>query len=154
MTNGVTIEGISYKGPVLGATEADPLIGAFACSDELLPPNPNIPTSTGLFIGSLSAHGNIVAMITNTGSFNTVTENGITALKPYLTGYMREYWRDPTKLNLGIDTAIPALTGVVPSSITSITGNLLYYIDLQITRLTGNNFVDNFSFINISQFIN
>jgi hypothetical protein len=149
MTNGVTIEGISYKGPVLGATEADPLIGAFACSDELLPPNPNIPTSTGLFIGSLSAHGNIVAMTVNSGAYNYVDNNGFIALKPFLTGYMREYWRDPTKLSLGIDTAIPALTGVVPSSITSITGNLLYYIDLQITRLTGNNFVDNFSFINI-----
>lgn len=149
MSNGVTIEGIAYKGPILGASEADPLIGAFACNDELMPPNANIPTSTGLFIGSLSAHGNIVAMTTNPGTYNKVDYSNSFALKPYLTGYMREYWRDPTKMTLGKDTAIPALTGVVSNATDSISGNLLYFIDLQLTRLAGNNFFDNFSFINI-----
>jgi len=149
MATGLIINGIQYQGPVLGASDADPLIGAFVCNDELMPTNSSVPTSTGLFIGSLSAHGNIVAMITNSGGYNYVDNNGFFALKPYLTGYMREYWRDPTKLSLGKDTAIPALTGVVSNATDLISGNLLYFIDLQLTRLAGNNFFDNFSFINI-----
>lgn len=155
MTTGVTIDGIEYRGPVVGATSADPLVGAFACDDDLLPPNPNIPSSTGLFTGSLSAHGNIVAMTTNSGGYKYVDNNGFLAIQPFLSGYMREYWRDPTAMSLGADSAIPAITAVIPSTFTGISGNLLYYIDLQLTRLSGSNFFDNFHFINMfSQALN
>jgi hypothetical protein len=149
MTTGLVIQGMPYTGPVQSATTADPLAGGFACNDELLPPNPNVPSSTGLFTGSLSAHGNIVAMITNPGNYNYIDNNGFLAIKPYLSGYMREYWRNPSAMNLGANTAIPAITAVVPASFSGLSGNLLYYIDLQLTRLTGNNFFDNFTFINI-----
>lgn len=155
MANGLIINGITYEGPVIGATSADPLVGAFACNDEIMPPNPSVPSSTGLFTGSLSAHGNIVAMTTNPGGYNYIDNNGFLAIKPYLTGYMREYWRNPTAMTLGADSAIPAITAVIPSGFPGLSGNLLYYIDLQLTRLAGNNFFDNFHFINMfSQALN
>ena len=68
--------------------------------------------------------------------------------RPYLVGYFREYWRDPTFCTFGSNTAIPAITGVVPSQFTDIPGNFNFYVDLQITRLLGGNSFDFAKFYN------
>lgn len=129
---------------------------------------------SGVYSGSLSAQGNMVAMQLNQGEYKyqPVPVNssrwwslvrsifGGTAIGgaadfaepteeiPYLTGYLRQYWRDPTTCTFGNDSAIPAITGVVPASFPSIPGNLMYYVDLQMTRVSGSNY------FNVSTFIN
>ena len=117
-------------------------------------------TNSGVYVGSLSAQGNMVAMMLNTGNINPITEtigaSGwgtrpttlIRGMKPYLSGYFRQYYQDPTKCTFGADTVMPALTGVMPAKYTDMPGNFLYYVDLQLTRLTGSNLFDNFYFIN------
>lgn len=116
-----------------------------------------IPSVNGVCSGSLSCHGSIIAGIFNGGQgkykyFGTgqVDENGVEILMrmPWLTGYAREYWVDPTKTTFGANSAMPALTAVMPGTITETPGNALYYIDLQLTRLTGSNFFNNYTFIN------
>lgn len=150
MANGVTINGLPYVGPAVPATVSNSLNSGYRCPNEILPFNPVIPNNSGLFLGTLSAHGNLIAMATNRGTYYYITDNNNTvAIRPYLTGYLREYWRDPSAMTLGADSAIPAITGVIPSTFVNFSGNLLYYIDLQLTRLTGSNYFDNFSFINV-----
>lgn len=116
--------------------------------------NSRIPSATGVFNGSLSSHGNIVAMQINTGGYKIESAGQdvdgfpVSVYVPYLTGFLREYWRDPSKCTFGADSACPALTGVMPSKYSQTPGNALYYIDLQMTRLSGSNFFNNFHFLN------
>lgn len=117
-------------------------------------------TNSGVYVGSLSAQGNMVAMMLNTGSIKPIKETigasgwGTTSttytsgMTPYLSGYFRQYYQDPTQCIFGANTAMPALTGVMPSKYTDMPGNFLYYVDLQLTRLTGSNLFDNYYFIN------
>ncbi len=149
MANSLIINGLSYPGPIVSAISANPLLGGYKCPNEILPPDPQVPSSTGIFVGTLSAHGNLIAMATNEGGYYFIDNNGFLAITPYLTGYLREYWRNPAEMSLGRDSAIPAITAVIPASFTDFSGNLLYYIDLQLTRITGSNYFDNFSFINV-----
>lgn len=73
---------------------------------------------------------------------------------PFSTGYFRTYWTDPTRITLGSDSAIPAITGVIPDNFTDddgkcvidFQGSLVFYIDIQIQRATGNNTWDNKKF--------
>jgi hypothetical protein len=117
-------------------------------------------TNSGVYVGSLSAQGNMVAMMLNTGNINPI-EDTIGAsgwgqkpvtytkgMKPYLTGYFRKYFQDPTKCTFGANSAMPALTAVMPDKYTDMPGNFLYYVDLQLTRLTGSDLFNNFYFIN------
>ncbi len=128
--------------------------------------------SSGVYKGSLSAQGNMVAMQLNRGAYTVVKtgkmveqrvkqrdeESGrlrfITIeveeeiLVPYCTGYMRQYFKDPRTCTFGADSAMPALTGVMPVSLTETQGNFLFYVDLQLTRLSGSNYFDSFYFIN------
>lgn len=116
---------------------------------------------SGVYAGSLSAQGNMVAMQLNVGGykyaktgriitvainegFETVEE---VAQVPYLTGYARSYFKDPVQCTFGSDSAMPALTGVMPASL-NLPGNMLYYLDLQLTRLTGSNYVNPYQFVN------
>ncbi len=124
--------------------------GIYLNNDSYVPSNPS------LYKGTLSAHGNLVAMQINPGAFNYKVdpsgardENGnpICTIGPFLTGFIREYWRHPSTTTLGNDSAIPALTGVMPARFTRTPGNALYYIDLQMTRLAGSNFFNNYYFI-------
>jgi hypothetical protein len=127
-----------------------------------LPALINIPSSDSIYTGSLSAHGSVVAMALNPGMINAIVEDvGVgddefqryTSI-PYMTGYLREYWRAPQSCTFGANSAIPAITGVMPSRFSETPGNLLYYIDLQMTRLTGSNYFNNYSFINsFNQFL-
>lgn len=150
MATSLSINGVPYTGPTVTANTTNPLLNGFKVDCAYLPPNPEIPSSPGLFRGTLSAHGNLIAMAINEGApLYGTTPTGFLSIQPYLTGYLREYWRDPTKMSLGADSAIPAITAVIPSTFTNFSGNLLYYIDLQLTRITGSNFFDNFSFINV-----
>jgi hypothetical protein len=149
MSNSLIISGLPYAGPTTSASSTNPLLNGYRCPGEVLPPDPIVPSSAGIFVGTLSAHGNLIAMATNEGIYNYINNNGFLAIAPYLSGYLREYWRNPASMSLGRDSAIPAITAVIPASFTDISGNLLYYIDLQLTRLTGSNYFDNFSFINV-----
>ena len=115
-----------------------------------------IPSNSSLYNGTLSAHGNLVAMQINPGAYKYVVDplgptdefgNPSVKIVPFLTGYIREYWRHPSTTTLGNDSAIPALTGVMPARFTKTPGNALYYIDLQMTRLSGSNFFNNYYFI-------
>ena len=66
------------------------------------------------------------------------------------TGFIRQYWLDPTYSVFGSDTAIPAITGSIPNPFTlkdgtivvNFTGSFLYYIDLQMQRACGADFVN------------
>lgn len=134
-----------------------------------------ITTVNGVYAGPLSALGNMVAMsLAYDGSYkwvDAVTGNPATPTSvletpygprpifannprgvnsvPWMLGYFRSYWRDPTKCTFGANSAIPALTGVMPEKFTDMQGNFVYYVDLQIQRLSGNNSWDNFYFINV-----
>ena len=128
----------------------------------------------GVYGGSLSALGNMVAMSLNdTGEYKRLDKvtgepalatsvistprgfysvyannpNGVNTV-PWMVGYFRSYWRDPTRAIFGANSAIPAITGVMPERFTDMQGNFVYYVDLQLTRLSGNNSWDNFYFIN------
>lgn len=103
-----------------------------------------VTSQSGIYAGSLSAQGNMLAMQINPGAMN-VSGNIAT---PFLTGYVREYWRDPTKCTFGSQSAMPAITGVMPAEFVDTPGNFNYYIDLQITRILGSNGFDQFSFYN------
>ena len=137
---------------------------------------------SGVYLGSLSSLGNMVAMSLNTGKFkfvNTINGEVITPesyeynqytglfdapvwseetkkqlagtapnTSPYMTGYFREYFRDPVQCTFGNTSPMPALTGVMPSKFTDMQGNFVYYVDLQLGRLTGSNNFNNNYFIN------
>jgi hypothetical protein len=117
-------------------------------------------TNSGVYVGSLSAQGSMVAMMLNTGDINPIeetisgggwgrqSETYTKGMKPFLTGYFRKYFQDPTKCIFGANSAMPALTAVVPDKYTDMPGNFLYYVDLQLTRLTGSDLFNNFYFIN------
>jgi hypothetical protein len=103
-------------------------------------------TNSGVYVGSLSSQGSMIAMMLNRGKIKrNSTETGMT---PHMSGYFRQYYQDPTQCTFGANTIMPALTGVMPDKYTDMPGNFLYYVDLQLTRLTGSNLFDNFYFIN------
>jgi len=144
------------SGPVISAGQAVTTDNNYIYNVEM-PQYNNVPSVSGLYRGSLSSQGNLVAMQINPGApkfkslgivFRGADPEELTVQIPYLTGYLREYWKDPTSATFGANSAIPAITGVMPSSITDLQGNALYYIDLQLTRLSGSNFFDNYAFIN------
>lgn len=146
---------LTSTGPSTPSSSALPTDNNFVY-DTSLPQNSNIPSVSGVYTGSLSAQGNLVAMQLNQGgpklllidAGGRTPEDGPTYIRiPYLTGYFREYWKDPVSCTFGSDSAIPALTGVMPVN-NVIQGNAVYYTDLQLTRLSGSNFWNNFKFIN------
>lgn len=160
-----------------------PITPAWVPSDEYI----KRTTGTGIYAGSLSALGNLVAMSLNEkapiykvtapplpdnnglyglGNINktkapiykqgqTLSKNQLDNLPasmtptvkqvPYNTGFFREYWYNQRETTFGNDSAIPALTGVIPRGLKNydneivlgFTGNVFYYIDLQIQRLLG-----------------
>lgn len=176
--------GLLGLGPASGTVTTAFNSGAYA--DASPETQINVENRSGVYSGSLSAQGNMVAMQLNPGGYkvepltygsgtflsrfrqlNTMTAaeaavvqegesyievNGIKypidRVVPYLTGYVRQYWKDPTTCTFGNDSAIPAITGVVPASIPSMPGNLMYYVDLQMTRVSGSNYFDVSAFIN------
>lgn len=111
---------------------------------------------SGVYFGSLSSQGNLVAMqLTPTlpleAAGSTETEP---KYNPWLWGYFRLYWDDPRATTFGANSAIPALTGVVPEKYNDqIPGNFVYWVDLAICRLTGINPSSPASF-NTNYFIN
>jgi hypothetical protein len=73
-----------------------------------------------------------------------------TTVSPWLSGYFRTYWTNPQKTTFGANSAIPALTGVMPQQYqATMPGSFVYYVDLQMARLAGSNYWDNFYFINV-----
>ena len=145
-------------GSAIGAAPAEFNSGAFIDTNQILPLTLTELVSqgfSGVYSGSLSSQGNMVAMQINPGASNhlTVTVDPITSetgqiIAPYLTGYFRQYMKDPRQCTFGANSAIPAITGVMPSKYSATPGNLLYYIDIQMTRLTGSNTFDSKFFIN------
>ena len=110
---------------------------------------PTIGPNSGVYSGSLSSLGNMVAMALGNGEYqvkvvtagetaegtfeanqivpvsvwSTVTLTGrnppTALLAPYSVGYIREYWQDPAGTTFGANSAIPALTGVFPDPFTN-----------------------------------
>jgi hypothetical protein len=130
---------------------------------------------SGLYAGSLSSQGNMVAMqlstgipkyidtttglevtpsnvFVTTGNIYTATFNNRNirniVYAPYMSGYFRQYWTDPLACTFGADSPMPALTGVMPARFTDMQGSFVYYVDLQLQRLSGSNIWDNYYFIN------
>ena len=143
-------------GPTISAGQAGSTDNNYVYNVEM-PQYNNVPSVSGLYQGTLSAQGNLVAMQINPGApkfkslgivFRGADPEELTVQIPYLTGYLREYWKNPASATFGADSAIPAITAVMPSSIPELQGNALYYVDLQLTRLSGSNFFDNYAFIN------
>ena len=156
----------TYYGPYIGygstvwAAPAEFNSGAFVDTNQVIPLSPSELATigySGLYSGSLSSQGNMVAMQVSTGGYNETyvqtagadggTETTVT-ISPYLTGYFRQYFKDPRSCTFGANSAIPAITGVMPSKYTATPGSLLYYIDIQMTRLTGSNSFNSKYFIN------
>lgn len=131
--------------------------GAYVPSNIKLDVAPGIlGPDSGVYSGSLSAQGNMVATQLNPGDFMSepIGIDNVIFL-PYHVGYFRTYWENPKLTTFGCDTSIPAITGVVPSvyannapAFGDMQGSLVYYIDLAMARLTGSN-----SF-NLPHFIN
>ena len=120
-----------------------------------------ITGNSGIYSGSLSAQGNMLAMQINPGPFLYVDSNDTivanlfsytgtdpVTIQPYLRGCLREYWRDPTQCTFGSNSAMPAITGVMPAEFSDTPGNFNFYSDLQIYRLFGSNGFDQFYFYN------
>jgi hypothetical protein len=105
-------------------------------------------SGSGVYEGSLSSQGNMVAMQLNTEDFNTEVVNGQLVAKPYHEGYFKTYFRNPKGDIFGANTQMPALTGVMPEKYTDVPGNAVYYTDLQMYRMSGSNQWDQFYFIN------
>ena len=75
-----------------------------------------------------------------------------TTVTPWMSGYFRTYWTNPQKTTFGANSAIPALTGVMPQNYqATMPGSFIYYVDLQMTRLSGSQYWDNFYFIKIGR---
>ena len=104
--------------------------------------------NSGVYTGSLSAQGNMVAMQINPGKPKFVTEAYNLRVVPYHSGYFKEYWKDPSETTFGANTQMPALTGVMPDKYPDLPGNAVYYVDLQMSRLSGSNAWENNFFIN------
>jgi len=130
--------GLAGQGPASQATESTYESGAYTLGAAV--PRLDTEDYSGVYRGSLSSQGSMVAMLLNTGSINPT---------PYLTGYIRQYYKDPLQCTFGANSAIPALTGVMPSSLSDVQGNFLYYLDLQLTRASGSNYFDTNYFINV-----
>ena len=105
-------------------------------------------SGSGVYEGSLSSQGNMVAMQLNTEDFDTEVVDGRLVAKPYHEGYFKTYFRNPKGDIFGANTQMPALTGVMPEKYTDVPGNAVYYTDLQMYRLSGSNQWDQFYFIN------
>lgn len=105
-------------------------------------------SGSGVYQGSLSSQGNMVAMQLNTEDFNYETVNGYLVAKPYHEGYFKTYFRNPKGDIFGANTQMPALTGVMPEKYTDVPGNAVYYTDMQLYRMSGSNQWDQFYFIN------
>lgn len=110
---------------------------------DIITNNTNYTTAeSGIYFGSLSSQGNLVAMqltpqlpLPAEGS----TEES-PKYNPWLWGYFRLYWDDPRATVFGANTAIPALTGVVPEKYNDvIPGNFVYWVDLALSRIGGIN---------------
>lgn len=105
--------------------------------------------NSGVYAGSLSAQGNMIAFQINDAALREVPKTvdtgaepkTTTEYQPYIWGYFRQYWQDPKQTIFGANTAIPALTGVMPERFSQLTlplqGDLVYYIDLAICRFMG-----------------
>jgi len=107
--------------------------------------------NSGVYTGSLSAQGNMVAMQLNPGDVNLVWETATSTfqtVKPFHSGYFKTYWRNPETTTFGANTVMPALTGVMPAKYIKMQGNAIYYVDLQMARLSGSNNWENNFFIN------
>ncbi len=142
-----------------GAVDAEFNSGAFVDTNQLQSlsgPELAAVGYSGVYSGSLSSQGNMVAMQLNTGGLKQtivevpgrITTTYIT-YGPWLTGYFRQYLKDPRQCTFGANSAMPAITGVMPEKYKDTTpGNLLYYIDIQMTRLTGSNTFNSKYFIN------
>ena len=149
--------GYAGLGPVSSIAESEFNSGAYQSA------NPKEIFSTtgfsGVYKGSLSSQGNMVAMQLNSSGYNLVPTGNqyivddATVIevkpKPYATGFFRQYFKDPTKCTFGSDSPMPALTLVMPANLSDTPGNLLFYIDTQLTRVTGSNYFDTFYFINV-----
>ena len=109
---------------------------------------PPIFSASGIYNGSLSSQGNMVAMQLGTGELNLEISNGYVVAKPYHEGYFKTYFKDPSKDIFGANTQMPALTGVMPEKYGDLPGNAVYYTDLQLYRMSGSNQWDQFYFIN------
>ena len=105
-------------------------------------------SGSGVYEGSLSSQGNMVAMQLNTEDFDTEVVDGRLVAKPYHEGYFKTYFRNPKGDIFGANTQMPALTGVMPEKYTDVPGNAVYYTDLQLYRMSGSNQWDQFYFIN------
>ena len=117
-------------------------------------------TDSGVYSGTLSSQGGMLAeQLNNSGPkkiyagqvLNPETGQNEDVYKdaPWLTGYLREYWKKPTETVFGANTAMPALTSVMPASLTDTPGSFQYYLDLQLTRISGSNFWNTSYFINV-----
>jgi hypothetical protein len=146
-------------GSAIGAVPAEFNSGAFIDTNQLIPYSAadlEAAGYSGVYSGSLSSQGNMVAMQLNNGSLNYVVvatdpatgEATNVVIRPYLTGYFRQYTKDPRQCIFGANSAIPAITGVMPTKYSATPGNLLYYMDIQMTRLTGSNTFNSKYFIN------
>jgi hypothetical protein len=120
-----------------------------------------IRANSGVYAGSLSSQGRIVAEQLNNGDYLPVGDPLVPTTepyKPYLSGYFGQYWQDPTKTIFGANSAIPAITGVLPSKYGQLPiplqGSLVYYIDLSISRLTGGGGLSNNQVFDLFYFIN
>jgi len=123
---------------------------AFSLDSAISLPPTGVQTSTteyttvesGVYFGSLSSQGNLVAMQL-TPNLPLEAEGSTEAepkYNPWLWGYFRLYWDDPRATIFGANSAIPALTGVVPEKYNDqIPGNFVYWVDLALSRLTGIN---------------
>lgn len=155
MTDSIYTGGTTSDGPVVSANSTSSVNTTEFDYGIQLPHYNNIPSSNGVFSGTLSAQGNMIAMLMNPGGPKYVVVAGaprdefgneIGYAVPWLTGYIREYWKNPSFCTFGANSVIPALTGVMPSDRT-LQGSSLYYMDLQLTRVAGSNYFDNFKFI-------
>ena len=111
------------------------------------PALPNFSAS-GIYDGSLSAQGNMVAMQLGTGDYNTTVTGGSITTTPYHVGYFKEYLKNPEGDTFGANTPMPALTGVMPDKYTDLPGNAIYYTDIALFRISGGNQFDQFYFMN------
>jgi len=105
--------------------------------------------NSGVYNGSLSSQGNMVAMQLSAGAYRYDANNNAPRVTPWHTGYFREYWKNPADTIFGANTAMPALTGVMPDKYPDMQGSAIYYMDKMLARLSGSNDSwNNYYFIN------
>lgn len=119
-----------------------PSFDGFSSNEYQIP----IFSESGIYDGSLSAQGNMLAMQLGEGEYQYNSSTG--AVKPYHSGYFKEYLKDPRGDIFGANTLMPALTGVMPDKFTDMPGNAIYYTDLALYRISGGNQFDQFYFVN------